>query len=79
MVHFDYGYLTPPIWEYSPLPVDGSIWTFLFNLFVNIILTAIISGIIIDVKIFSFFKIIHFIITLFKINRLSEKEENSKN
>ncbi|KRX10412.1 hypothetical protein PPERSA_10511 [Pseudocohnilembus persalinus] len=47
-VHFDYGYLTPPIWNLSPLPISGTIWTFFFNLFVNIILTAIISGIIID-------------------------------
>lgn len=46
--HFDYGYLTPATWEALPLPGGGSIWNFLFNLFIGMILTAIISGIIID-------------------------------
>lgn len=47
-IHFDYGYLMSPTWEDAPLPWTGSIWNFFFNLFVTIILTAIISGIIID-------------------------------
>ncbi|KRX09314.1 hypothetical protein PPERSA_05983 [Pseudocohnilembus persalinus] len=47
-VHFDYGYLTPPVWNDVPLPAGGSVWNFFFNLLVGMILTAIISGIIID-------------------------------
>lgn len=47
-VHFDYGFVFPPVWNKVPIPVEGSIWNFFFNIFCNIILTAIISGIIID-------------------------------
>lgn len=47
-VHFDYGLVYQPVWYEVPVPASGILWTFLFNLFCNIILTAIISGIIID-------------------------------
>lgn len=47
-VHFDYGYLMNATWEENVLPWEASIWNFFFNLFVTIILTAIISGVIID-------------------------------
>lgn len=48
-VHFDYGYIFPPVWRQVPIPTaTGTIWNYTFNLFCNIILTAIISGIIID-------------------------------
>jgi len=47
-IHFDYGYLMSPTWNSAPLPTTGTVWNFFFNLFVTIILTAIISGIIID-------------------------------
>lgn len=47
-VHFDNGYVFPPVWKEVPIPAEAIAWNFMFNLFINIILTAIISGIIID-------------------------------
>lgn len=46
--HFNYGYTSSPVFDETPIPFTASIWNFLFVLTVNIILTAIISGIIID-------------------------------
>ena len=50
-VHIDYGFSNPPIWENSgPIPFPSSIYNFGYVLFINLIITAIISGIIIDLQ-----------------------------
>ena len=51
-VHIDYGFANPPIWgeenELTPIPWQYEIGNFGYVLFINLIITAIISGIIID-------------------------------
>ena len=51
-VHIDYGFASPPIWgegnELTPIPMPYEIFNFVYVLFINLIITAIISGIIID-------------------------------
>lgn len=49
-VHFDFGYTANPKWhkEFVPLQPAASAWNFFFNLIISTIMTAIISGIIID-------------------------------
>ena len=48
-VHIDYGFSNMPVWnEDGPIPWPGAFYNFLYVLFINLIITAIISGIIID-------------------------------
>jgi hypothetical protein len=45
----DYGFATFPFWEEEqPIPEKAILWNFSYVLLVNLVLTAIISGIIID-------------------------------
>ena len=44
----DYGFMAFPVWNEKPLPSKGIVFNFTYVLIVNLILTAIISGIIID-------------------------------
>jgi hypothetical protein len=49
LTHFDFGYSNAPEWDVAPVPTIGSnVWNFLYALTINVIMTAIISGIIID-------------------------------
>ena len=50
-VHIDYGFTIPPIFNDGfpgPIPFEYEPFNFIYILFINLIVTAIISGIIID-------------------------------
>jgi len=49
-VHVDYGLMASPEFETypGPLPVDATVFNFIYILLINMFITAIISGIIID-------------------------------
>ncbi len=47
-MHIDYGYQSPPVFDAAPLPSTAIVWNYLFKLFISLICSAIISGIIID-------------------------------
>jgi len=44
----DYGFMAFPLWDENPLPARGIAYNFSYVIIINLILTAIISGIIID-------------------------------
>jgi hypothetical protein len=46
--HFDYGLTINPVWVDDQVPPEGIIFNFTYFIFINLILTAIITGIILD-------------------------------
>jgi hypothetical protein len=47
-IHYDYGYTNSPSWDGDIPPFSYSLWAFFFNIFIGLVMTALISGIIID-------------------------------
>ena len=47
--HFDYGFVHPPIfYDSGPVPEEAIFFNFIYIITINLIVTAILSGIIID-------------------------------
>ena len=47
-MHMDYGYMAFPVWEEQPLPTRAIVFNFSYVVLVNLVISAVISGIIID-------------------------------
>ena len=48
-IHIDYGFINPPTYEQEgPIPFPAELYNLFYVLFINLIITSIIAGIIID-------------------------------
>ena len=47
-MHIDYGYTATPVWNENPVQTNAIVFNFTFVVLINMVISAVISGIIID-------------------------------